>query len=99
MPSSLALFLWAILLALLLYFDPAKVSKPSRALWVPIIWMFILGTRLPSQWIGGDVRQVAQSLEEGNPLDRAVSSGLILLAIGILTSRSFRWDRFLAQNI
>ncbi len=61
--------------------------------------MFILGTRLPSQWLGGQVGQVAQALEEGNPLDRSISSALILLAIGILMSRSFKWDVFFTRNL
>lgn len=57
MPPSLALFLWFILLVALLRFDPAKDSGTSLALWVPVTWMFILGTRLPSQWLGGQVGQ------------------------------------------
>ena len=99
MPPSLALFLWLILLLGLLRFDPAKDSGTSLALWVPVIWMFILGTRLPSQWLGGQVGQVAEALEEGNPLDRTIFSVLILLAIGILMSRSFKWGDFFGRNI
>ena len=43
--------------------------------------------------------QVAQALEEGNPVDSAISSALILLAIGILMSRSFKWGSFFSRNI
>jgi hypothetical protein len=90
MPPILALVLWSILLLGLLRFDPAKASGTSLALWVPLIWMFIVGSRLPMQWLGGQgVTMGAQSLEEGNPLDRTVFFVLILLAIGILMSRSF----------
>ena len=99
MPPSIALILWFILLLFLLYFDPAKVAGTSPALWVPVIWMFILGTRLPSQWLGGQVGQVAAALEEGNPLDRTVYLVLILLAIGILIARSFNWSSFFARNV
>jgi exopolysaccharide production protein ExoQ len=99
MPPSVALLLWLILLIGLLRFDPAKVPETSLALWVPVIWMFIVGSRLPSQWFGGQVGQAAQALEEGNPLDRSVYFILMLLAIGILISRSFRWSDFLARNI
>ena len=99
MPPSLALFSWLILLVALLRFDPAKDPGTSFALWVPLIWMFILGTRLPSQWLGGQVGQVAEALEEGNPLDRTIFSVLILLAIGVLTSRSFKWGDFIGRNI
>jgi exopolysaccharide production protein ExoQ len=100
MPPSLALFLWLILTVALLRWDPARQSTTSPALWVPVIWMFILGSRLPSQWLGGAIgQQAAQALEEGNPFDRAVSSAVLLLALGILMSRSFKWGNFLACNL
>jgi exopolysaccharide production protein ExoQ len=99
MPPSLALFLWLVFLVALLRFDPAKGPRTSIALWVPVIWMFILGTRLPSQWLGGQIGQAAQALEAGNPLDASINSVLILLAIGILISRSFKWADFFVRNL
>lgn len=99
MSPTIALLAWAVLLIALLAFDPAKIKGMSLALWVPVIWMFIVGSRLPSQWLGiNQVATVAQALEEGNPLDRTISSLLILLAIVILMSRSFQWDGFLRRN-
>ena len=99
MPPSIALLLWLTLLIGLLWFDPAKVPETSLALWVPVTWMFIVGSRLPSQWFGGQVGQAAQALEEGNPLDRSAYFILMLLAIGILISRSFNWGDFFARNL
>jgi exopolysaccharide production protein ExoQ len=99
MAPSLALFLWFVLLVALLCFDPARHPKTSAALWVPVIWMFILGSRLPSQWIGGQVGVNATAMEDGNPLDRTVLSFLILLAIGVLISRSFQWSDFFRRNL
>jgi O-antigen ligase len=98
MPPSLALILWLVLLVTLFCFDPAKDRGTSPALWVPLIWMFFLGTRLPSQWLGGPMGTVEQALEDGDPLNRSISFGLILLAIGILASRSFKWGSFFARN-
>ena len=98
MPPTLALLLWFVLLLALLYFDPAKDSSTSLALWVPLIWMFIIGSRLPSQWLGGQLGGGAQALEEGNPLDRIVFSVLIVLSIGILMSRSLKWGDLFARN-
>jgi hypothetical protein len=99
MPPTLALFLWLVLLLLLLRFDPAKDPETSLALWVPFIWIFIVASRLPSQWLGGQVVTAAEALSEGNPLDRTISSILILLAIGILVSRSFQWGGFFGRNL
>jgi exopolysaccharide production protein ExoQ len=98
MPPSLALFLWLIFLLGLLLFDPAREPKTSLALWVPVVWMFILASRLPSQWLGGQAGYSSERLEEGSPLDRTILSVLILLAIGILMSRSFQWGAFFARN-
>lgn len=98
MPPTLALFLWFVLLLLLFRFDPAKDPKASPALWVPAIWLFIAGSRLPSQWFGVQSASLAQALEEGNPLDRIVECLVIGLAIAILVSRSFQWNVFIARN-
>lgn len=98
MPPSLALFLWLILLLALLRFDPANNPETSLALWVPLIWMFFVASRLPSQWLGGGIQEASQALEEGNALDRSVLIALILLAIGILALRSFNWGGFFVRN-
>jgi exopolysaccharide production protein ExoQ len=99
MAPSLALGLWFILLVGLLCFDPAKSPNTSLALWIPVISMFIAGTRNISQWLGGQVGMSAAAFEEGNPLDRVISLGLILLAIGVLMARSLNWGAFIARNL
>lgn len=99
MPSSLALTIWFILLVLLFRFDPAKNGKESWALWVPVIWIFFVASRLPSQWLGMQISSAVSAAEEGNSLDRIVWLALILLAVGILLSRSFRWSEFVAHNV
>jgi len=99
MPPFLALILWLVLLIALLLWDPAKDPRISSALWVPIIWMFIVGSRLPAQWLGGSVGAGAQALEEGNPIDRVVFFVLIFLAVVILMSRSFNWGEFFSRNM
>jgi exopolysaccharide production protein ExoQ len=100
MPPTLALLLWAVLLCGLLWWDPAKVPGiSSNALWVPVIWIFIIGSRLPSQWLGGSVGRSAEAMEEGSPIDRTIFSILIFLAIGILASRPFDLRAFLVRNM
>ena len=99
MPPPIALGLWAVLLVLLLIFDPAKDSRVSVALWVPLLWMLIVASRLPAQWLGGATVAQVQNLEEGNTLDRTVFLILILLSIVILFMRSFKWGDFVARNL
>ena len=100
MPPTIALLVWVVFILGLVFFDPAKDAATSAALWIPIIWMFIAGSRLPAQWLGGETTTVqAQAFEEGNPIDRTVFFLLIALAIGVLISRSFKWGDFFARNM
>lgn len=99
MPPSLALLIWLVLLLGLLRSDPAKEPGTSLALWVPLIWMFIVGSRLPSFWLGSQFEESSQALEEGNPINRTIFFVLIVLAIGILVSRSFKWGNFFRRNL
>jgi O-antigen ligase len=98
MPPTLALAIWLILLLALFVLDPAKDTKTSAALWVPVVWLFFLGSRSPAAWLGFSYGSAAEAMEEGNPLDRTIYSLLTLAAIAILVSRSFRWGKFVAQN-
>ena len=91
MPPTLALLIWLVLLLALLIFDPARDPKTSVFLWVPVIWLFIVASRLPSQWLGIQGLSQSQAYLQGNPLDRTIWSGMILVAIGVLVSRQFRW--------
>jgi len=43
--------------------------------------------------------QSAQALAEGNPLDRSIDLVLIVLSIGVLASRSFKWEGLFARNM
>lgn len=100
MPPLLALAIWALVLIALLRFDAARESKMSAALWMPVLWIFILATRLPSQWLdSGGVGQSAQASEDGNGLDRAVDLAFILFGAAVLVARSFRWQSFFKRNL
>lgn len=98
MPQSIVLVLWAFLTIALLRFDPGRRSRVSSGLWVPVIWLVILGSRSVSQWLFGSVVINASSIEDGNPVDRNISILLMLIAIAILASRSFPWGRLVAKN-
>jgi len=100
MPPYLALFLWFVLLVGLFWLDPARGTKASGALWVPLVWMFFVGSRPPTIWLGWNISGMgeAAALEDGDPVNRTISFVFLFLAVAILISRSFRWGDFLARN-
>jgi O-antigen ligase len=99
MSPTIAVGVWLVGLILLLCYDPGRDPKTSGALWVPLIWIFFVGSRNPSQWLSlGMVTVQAQTMQEGNPVDRIIFSALIAVSVAILTTRSFPWARVLRQN-
>jgi hypothetical protein len=99
MAPSIALLVWLVLLVALFRFDPAKERGVSVAIWVPLLWIIIVASRLPSQWLGGDVERAAGAMQEGSALDRIVYTTLIFLAFAVLATRGFNWARFFRANV
>lgn len=99
MPPPVALLLCFVLLLALLRYDPAKDSSAARALWVPVIWLLIAFSRLPSQWLGTTAASAEAAMEDGNWLDRGVYLVLMLLAIRVLALRSLEWHGLVARNV
>jgi exopolysaccharide production protein ExoQ len=98
MPTALALLVWFILLILLFRYDPARGRASSPALWLPLIWMFFAGSRLPAQWLGLTPTTAATAFEEGSALDRAFFLLLIVGALWILARRHLNWSDVFARN-
>lgn len=99
MPPQVALLLWFVLLLALFIFDPAKEPKVSAALWVPLSWIFFYSTRSPMGWLfGGNSDSTVQGMEEGSSGDALVYFIMLVLAVLILSSRSFDWGKFTACN-
>lgn len=71
----------------------------SGALWVPLIWIMINGSRHVSAWFNGGIEtESPDSYLEGTPLDRNIYIVLILTAIIILMRRSIDWSTVFAGN-
>ncbi|HXJ12316.1 MAG TPA: O-antigen ligase family protein [Candidatus Limnocylindrales bacterium] len=69
------------------------------ALWVPVCWLFICSSRNVSEWLhySGDVQ--TNRYLEGNPLDRAFLTGLLLVAVLVLVRRGSRVLALLKANL
>ena len=98
MPPALALVVYLTVPFFLIRLDSKTEPKPSAALWVPLIWMFIMGSRLPSQWIGRTDTSMAAAVMDGSPVDRGIFLVLMALAIGVLARAGLDWREFFARN-
>lgn len=99
MSPSLAALVWAVGIGGLFYLDRDKFEKASRALWLPVLWIWINGSRPVSVWLGGGPGpDVASSLLEGSPLDRMVYQALLVLGVFAIVGRSRRVRQLLNAN-
>lgn len=79
--------------------DLKKSYRPSGALWIPLIWMFLAGSRWASSWLNlNPPLTSANSYAEGSPLDRTVFLSLIVAGAFILYRRKIDWGQLLSQN-
>jgi hypothetical protein len=73
MPPLLEVALWLATLLWLIRNMADKDSDFSPTLWVPLVWMFMLGFRSPYQWLGQTPAAVATV--EGSLHDAQILTG------------------------
>jgi exopolysaccharide production protein ExoQ len=87
-PPPIASLLFTIGIVGLFYFDRDDAVRPSRALWLPVIWLATNGSRSVSAWLEMGPPPTAQGqLPTGSLLDQLVSGVLILLGVITLVRR------------
>ena len=97
MNPSLATLICACGIAGLFYLDRDNSLRTSKALWIPVIWIWIVGSRPVSLWLGvsppgGNVQL------DGSPFDAAIFGVLMAAAISALIWRRRRARTLLAAN-
>src|SRR5260221_9272177 len=100
MPRAIAAFAYVVLILGLFWLDRDKKNRTSIALWLPVIWFLLSGSRSVGQWMGsfgsGGISVDAPiALTEGSPIDRAVYAILEAIGIGVLIPRGGKLSRFL----
>src|SRR5262245_55830164 len=100
MNPSLALFLTIIFILYLFKRDIGKQSNISYAIWIPWLWMMILGSRFVSEWLnlGSQVRLSSDAYQDGSPIDAIVFSLLLVSGLYILWKRRIRWTLLFQTN-
>jgi len=83
MSSSLATFAFAAAIAGLFWLDHDRGARTSKALWIPVLWFLIIGSRPVSQWLQmGQTIETPQQYLDGSPVDAFVFG--VLLACGLI---------------
>ena len=88
MPPRIALIVFLGFIGWLFVRDLKRRTLVSSAIYIPLLWIVILGSRPVSIWFGGGVSmQSTDDYLEGSPFDRMVFLFLILCAVLFNLSR------------
>ena len=100
MPPDLALLLTLGFIAYLFRRDFRERPDISGAVWVPLIWVFLVATRPVSKWLAlfGFPTFLSTSAEGGSPLDAFIFFSLIGTAAYILGRRQINWSTCARDN-
>lgn len=94
-PAVAATLTLALLLALL-YNESSGRRRADAALWLPVLWMVVTGSRFVSQWIA--IGQPTVPGGEGSPIDAAYFSTLMLASVWVLHRRNVAVGQILRSN-
>jgi exopolysaccharide production protein ExoQ len=97
MNPSLASLICASGIAGLFYLDRSSSPRTSKALWLPVMWICIVGSRPVSGWLGLSPTGGNMQLD-GSPLDAAAFGVLLATATVVLISRGRRTRAFVTAN-
>src|SRR5713226_10667747 len=100
MGASLATLVCIVGIAGLFYLDRDKSLRTAKGLWLPVTWLWIVGSRPVSSWLGIGPRNLdpATQLVEGSPFDAFVFTILLAAGIIVLLRRSNRTISFLSAS-
>ena len=99
MPQSVATVVYGLVILALFLLDRDRESRVSSALWIPVAWVLLAGSRMFSDWL--DPARGMQSPDqylEGSPLDRLMLAGLLAAGLMVLLTRGRRTGMFLRAN-
>lgn len=101
MPPPLALVLTLVFIGYALYRDVRQGERTSRAVWIPILWLLINGSRQVSQWLaaGTQTGLSMDALSDGNAVDKAVYGALIAAGVLVLIRRRVQTGQLFRNNL
>ncbi len=102
MPPTIATLVFTLGVTGFFLFDRDRKAQTSLALWIPVFWLLINGSRSLSLWLGGQLgvkkMQTSAQYLDGSPLDMWVYTGLLAAGLITLAVRKGRVGRLLKGN-
>jgi exopolysaccharide production protein ExoQ len=100
MTAQLATIAFLLGIIALFRLDRDSAMRPSIAIWIPMTWLAIGGSRVVSAWLNpyADI-SAGEAYLEGNPTDRNVQATLMLLGVMVLFQRRDRVVQILRANL
>jgi exopolysaccharide production protein ExoQ len=97
MSPAIATVVYALAIFALAKLDSDPNSRPFRALWIPVSWFLINGSRPLTAWFEPQAMTL-NGLEEGSPLDRNVYLVILAAAVVVLVGRRTAVAKILHAN-
>lgn len=98
MSPLIATAIYGIGICIVLLLDRDRRSRTSAALWLPIVWLLISGSRPVSAWIYHGSTATPEQLLDGSPVDAAVRLAIILAGVIVLVRRKKTVAAIVQQN-
>jgi exopolysaccharide production protein ExoQ len=97
MSPQLATIIYLAGIIAIFVLDRDKSVRTSRALWIPVMWLMINGSRPVSLWLQSGPT-VGDQYADGSPLDAAIFGALSLGGLAVLVSRWKEVEKFTRGN-
>jgi exopolysaccharide production protein ExoQ len=99
MSPEIAAVVYGIGILALFLLDRDRDLRTSKALWIPVVWLFIIGSRPVSQWLNiAPATTSPDQYLDGSPLDRVVFAILLTIGLIVLFTRGRRVTTLLRSN-
>jgi O-antigen ligase len=99
MSPLLASLVYTCGIAGLFYLDRDKSLRTSKALWLPVLYLWVIGSRPVSVWLGYAPSNGFDNNLNGSPIDAVFFLVLLILALCVLFNRGRRTLTFLNTSL
>src|SRR5271156_6858512 len=98
MSPVLASLVYACGIAGLFYLNRDNSVRTSKALWLPVVYIWVIGSRPVSVWLGTVPANTGDLQLDGSPIDATFFGILLIVATSVLVHRGRRILTFVTAN-